>query len=111
MLLPTDKEKTQGTIGERAQGWGVPGMPVDAADAVALYRVMQECVLRARGGDGPSLVECVTWRIAGGKTVPIDGVKAMRALLEQRGLLVTKRATEARKAPRQTPGAKQPSYT
>jgi acetoin:2,6-dichlorophenolindophenol oxidoreductase subunit alpha len=45
--------------------WGVPGIPVDAGDAVALYRVAQESLGRTRGGDGPVLIECVAY--------PMDG--------------------------------------
>jgi TPP-dependent pyruvate/acetoin dehydrogenase alpha subunit len=40
----------------------VPGIPVDACDAVALYRVIQESLGRTRGGDGPVLIECISWR-------------------------------------------------
>jgi TPP-dependent pyruvate/acetoin dehydrogenase alpha subunit len=59
---------------------GVPGIPVDACDAVALYRVTQESLGRARGGDGPVLVECVTWRAEGGRgpaatTDPLEHLK------------------------------------
>ena len=45
--------------------WGVPGIPVDAGDAVALYRVAQESLGRTRGGDGPVLIECVAHRTGG----------------------------------------------
>jgi TPP-dependent pyruvate/acetoin dehydrogenase alpha subunit len=45
--------------------WGVPGIPVDAGDAVALYRVAQESLGRTRGGDGPVLIECVADLTAG----------------------------------------------
>jgi TPP-dependent pyruvate/acetoin dehydrogenase alpha subunit len=45
--------------------WGVPGIPVDAGDAVALYRVAQESLGRTRGGDGPVLIECVAYRMEG----------------------------------------------
>lgn len=38
---------------------GVPGIPVDASDAVALYRVAQESIGRGRIGGGPSLMECL----------------------------------------------------
>lgn len=88
LLLPGAGDAKQGVVSDRAQGWGVPGMPVDAADAVALYRVMQESALRARGGDGPALIECVRWRVAGGAAGETeDGVAAMRQVLRRRGLL------------------------
>ena len=38
---------------------GVPGIPVDAVDAVAMYRVAQESVGRAQAGGGPALIEAV----------------------------------------------------
>ncbi|MEG9438200.1 hypothetical protein JAO29_18785 [Edaphobacter sp. HDX4] len=41
----------------------VPGIPVDSCDAVALYRVIQESLGRTRGGDGPVLIESVSWRL------------------------------------------------
>ena len=47
--------------------WGVPGIPVDAGDAVALYRVAQESLGRTRGGDGPVLIECVAYATEGSR--------------------------------------------
>ena len=38
---------------------GIPVIPVDAGDAVALYRVAQESIVRARGEDGMVAIECV----------------------------------------------------
>ena len=52
---------------ERATSEGVPGIPVDASDAVALYRVAQESIGRARMGGGPALMECVAYRVEGKK--------------------------------------------
>jgi TPP-dependent pyruvate/acetoin dehydrogenase alpha subunit len=46
----------------RAEGYGFPGITVDGNDAVAVYRVAQEAVRRARQGDGPTLIECKTYR-------------------------------------------------
>lgn len=44
---------------------GVPSLPVDANDAVALYRVAQESIGRARGGGGPVVIECVLFEREG----------------------------------------------
>jgi hypothetical protein len=44
---------------------GVAGIPVDADDAVAIYRVAQESIGHARIGGGPALMECVPFAIAG----------------------------------------------
>jgi TPP-dependent pyruvate/acetoin dehydrogenase alpha subunit len=43
-----------------AQKCGLPAITVDGDDVVAVYRVMQECVRRARQGHGPALLECRT---------------------------------------------------
>ncbi len=87
LVLPGGAPARQGAVSDGAQGWGVPGMPVDATDGVALYRVMQESVMRARGGDGPALIESVRWQPRGERVKAIDGVAAMRRLLVSRGLL------------------------
>jgi TPP-dependent pyruvate/acetoin dehydrogenase alpha subunit len=50
-------------------------MPVDAGDAVALYRVAQESLGRTRAGDGPVLVECMSFRAAGGAIDPLAQMK------------------------------------
>lgn len=58
--------KDQGGVRQlsaKARGWGMPGMPVDANDAVALYRVTQESLGRIRGGGGPVLIECKGYRL------------------------------------------------
>jgi TPP-dependent pyruvate/acetoin dehydrogenase alpha subunit len=52
---------------ELAQQSGVPGIPVDVSDAVALYRVAQESMGRLRGDGGPVLIECIPYRLEGVK--------------------------------------------
>ena len=55
----------------------VPAIPVDACDAVALYRIAQESLGRARSGDGPVLIECVPWLPAGKRrSDPIDHIES-----------------------------------
>ena len=56
-----------GELARRARGWGVPGFPVDGTDAIGLYRVMQESLLRARTEGGPALIECVRFKVHGVK--------------------------------------------
>src|SRR5437764_4523025 len=46
----------------KAQGYGFPGLTVDGNDVVAVYRVAQEAIHRARIGDGPTLIEAKTYR-------------------------------------------------
>ncbi len=49
-------------ITERAIGYGIPGMAVDGNDVIAVYEAAHEAVARARAGNGPSLIECRTYR-------------------------------------------------
>ena len=52
-----------GSIASRAAGYGIPGETVDGNDALAVYAASREAVARARAGDGPTLIECVTYRL------------------------------------------------
>ncbi len=49
-------------VADRAPAYGMPGVTVDGQDAVAVHEVVSHAVARARAGDGPSLVECMTYR-------------------------------------------------
>jgi pyruvate dehydrogenase E1 component alpha subunit len=53
------------TISQRSVGYDIPGVTVDGNDVIAVYEVMVEAVARARAGKGPSLIECVTYRVQG----------------------------------------------
>jgi pyruvate dehydrogenase E1 component alpha subunit len=52
-------------IADRAAAYGIPGVVVDGNDVVAVYEAAAEAVARARKGDGPTLIECKTWRWRG----------------------------------------------
>jgi TPP-dependent pyruvate/acetoin dehydrogenase alpha subunit len=52
-------------IVDRAAGYGIPGVVVDGNDVEAVQSVMGEAIMRARRGDGPTLVEARTWRRRG----------------------------------------------
>lgn len=49
-------------IAERAVGYAMPGLVVDGNDVMAVHEAVQEAVDRARGGGGPALIECKTYR-------------------------------------------------
>ena len=46
----------------RAAGYGIPGVVVDGNDVFAVYQAANRAVERARAGDGPTLIECKTYR-------------------------------------------------
>jgi len=50
---------------DRAGAYGLPSIIVDGNDADAVYRAAQEAFAKARAGDGPSLIECKTYRHSG----------------------------------------------
>jgi pyruvate dehydrogenase E1 component alpha subunit len=52
-------------IAQRAASYGMPGVTVDGNDVLAVYDAASEAVSRARVGDGPTLVECLTYRWKG----------------------------------------------
>jgi TPP-dependent pyruvate/acetoin dehydrogenase alpha subunit len=52
-------------IADRAAGYGMPGVVVDGQDALAVWEVSDLAVRRARAGDGPTMIECKTYRYHG----------------------------------------------
>src|SRR5947209_14796109 len=52
-------------IADRAAGYGMPGVSVDGLDVLAVYEAAGEAIARARRGEGPSLIECKTYRYYG----------------------------------------------
>lgn len=52
-------------VADRASAYGLPGVIVDGNDVLAVYKVTQAAVERARRGDGPTLIECKTYRQCG----------------------------------------------
>ena len=52
-------------VGERACAYGIPGKVIDGMDVLTVYHTVSEAVARARGGEGPTLIECKTFRFEG----------------------------------------------
>src|SRR5437899_4135245 len=52
-------------IAERAVGYNMPGVTVDGLNVLAVYEAAGEAIARARRGEGPSLIECKTYRYYG----------------------------------------------
>jgi pyruvate dehydrogenase E1 component alpha subunit len=62
--VPLKKQTHSRTIAQKALAYGFPGIQVDGNDVLAVYAAAKEAVDRARAGDGPTLIECVTYRLA-----------------------------------------------
>jgi acetoin:2,6-dichlorophenolindophenol oxidoreductase subunit alpha len=56
---------TAGTLGGRAAVFGIPVAEIDGMDVLAVHAAATVAVARARGGEGPSLLVCDTWRFSG----------------------------------------------
>lgn len=52
-------------LSSRAAGYGMPGVTVDGNDPVAMYEAASAAIARARAGEGPTLVEAMTYRFMG----------------------------------------------
>jgi TPP-dependent pyruvate/acetoin dehydrogenase alpha subunit len=59
------KSTSVGDIAIRAQGYNMPGAVADGMDVLSVYGAAKEAVDRARRGEGPSLIECKTYRFLG----------------------------------------------
>jgi len=91
-------------IAERAAGYGMPGVTIDGLDVFAVYEAAGEAIARARRGEGPSLIECKTYRYHGhfvGDTMTYrtkeevasyqarDAIQALRNSIERRDIAST----------------------
>jgi TPP-dependent pyruvate/acetoin dehydrogenase alpha subunit len=52
-------------LADRAAGYGIPGVTVDGNDVLAVHEAMKEAIARAHRGEGPTMLECMTYRITG----------------------------------------------
>lgn len=52
-------------IADRAKAYGIPGIVVDGMDVIAVYEESLKAIERARKGEGPSIIECKTYRWQG----------------------------------------------
>jgi len=61
--VPRKKQTHSETIAQKAVAYGMPGLQVDGNDILAVYAAAAEAVDRARSGDGPTLIENITYRM------------------------------------------------
>ncbi len=52
-------------VADRAKSYGMPGVVVDGNDVIVVHEAVQQAVARARKGEGPTLIECKTYRWRG----------------------------------------------
>ncbi|MDM5307310.1 thiamine pyrophosphate-dependent dehydrogenase E1 component subunit alpha [Peribacillus frigoritolerans] len=61
--VPIEKQLSCENVSDRAIGYGMPGITVDGNDPLAVYAAVKEAADRARRGEGPTLVETVSYRL------------------------------------------------
>jgi pyruvate dehydrogenase E1 component alpha subunit len=101
--VPFKKQTNSRTIAQKALAYGFPGIQVDGNDVLAVYAASRDAVEKARAGQGPTLIECITYRL-GVHTTADDPTKyrsdeevkaweqkdpltRFRAYLEKKGLI------------------------
>ncbi|HKX18566.1 MAG TPA: thiamine pyrophosphate-dependent dehydrogenase E1 component subunit alpha [bacterium] len=62
---PLDHQTAARAFVDKAAGYGIPGVAVDGNDVLAVYDAAAAAVALARGGGGPTLIECRTLRVRG----------------------------------------------
>lgn len=61
--VPRSTQTKSKTLAQKAVAYGIPGIQVDGNDVLAVYAATKEAVERARNGEGPTLIEAVTYRL------------------------------------------------
>ena len=101
--VPREEQSQSSTLAQKGVAYGVPGIQVDGNDLLAVYAATFEAAERARGGEGPTLIECVTYRLAAHTTADdphryrdeeeeeawkkCDPLRRFRHYLEEKGML------------------------
>lgn len=101
--VPREHQTHSKTLAQKALAYGIPGVQVDGNDVLAVYQATREAVARARKGEGPTLIESITYRLAAHTTADdphryrseeeeeawkkCDPLRRFRHYLEEKGLL------------------------
>ena len=100
--LPREKQTASKTLAQKALAYGFEGIQVDGNDVLAVYSATKAALEKARSGDGPTLIECFTYRLGAHTTSDDpsryrkkdeeeewrkkDPVKRLRIYLEKKGI-------------------------
>lgn len=100
--VPRERQTASGTIAQKAYAYGFEGIQVDGNDIFAVYKASREAAEKARNGNGPTLIECFTYRMSDHTTSddaaryrakeevekwrPKDPVLRLKLYMEKKGL-------------------------
>ncbi|MEP7312469.1 MAG: pyruvate dehydrogenase (acetyl-transferring) E1 component subunit alpha [Pseudomonadota bacterium] len=62
--LPVEQQTGAATLAQKGIAAGIPGLQVDGNDVIAVREVMESALARARGGQGPTVIEALTYRLS-----------------------------------------------
>ncbi len=65
LSMTVERSSAVHDLSARAAAYGMPGVRVDGNDVTAVYRATRKATERARNGQGPTLLECITYRLRG----------------------------------------------
>ena len=117
MSTPVEQAFAEPEVAKRAAAYGIPGRRVDGQDYFAIREAVAQAAQHARSGDGPTLIEAMTYRIYGHSKsdecayrtreeeaawADRDALKLMREALLARGTLTEARDAEIRSRAEQT---------
>lgn len=101
--VPRERQTAAKTIAQKAFAYGIEGIQVDGNDFFAVYRASRQALERAKRGDGPTLIECDTYRMSDHTTAddstryrqkeeieqwkPKDPLLRLELYMEKKGLL------------------------
>jgi pyruvate dehydrogenase E1 component alpha subunit len=71
-----ERATSQPEIYRKASVFGMPGIEVDGMDVLAVWSAAQTAVARARAGEGPTLIECLTYRFRGHSLADPDELRS-----------------------------------
>jgi pyruvate dehydrogenase E1 component alpha subunit len=110
--VPVERQTATHTFAEKALAYGMPGIRVDGNDVFAVVRATRDAIERGKRGEGPTLIEAITYRMGGHSTnddpnryresqelaewTPRDPLGRLKRHLEQRGLWTDAAQSELR---------------
>ena len=112
--VPIRLQMANPNVADRAAGYGIRGVTIDGTDVPASYQAARDAVARARGGEGPTLIDAKIWRINAhtsednhlkyrtkeeiGEAASHDPITRFEAWLVERGWITAESAAEVQAA-------------
>jgi pyruvate dehydrogenase E1 component alpha subunit len=109
--MPRSKQSASKTLAQKAYGYGIEGLQVDGNDVFAVYKATAYALQKARQGEEPTFIECVTYRISDHTTADDatryrskeevetwkakDPVQRLKLFMEKKGLWTVQYQKEA----------------